>query len=310
MSVQAESPPTGPPEAGLQTGVTVVERSPSARSMVLETFRQRHLIPRFGARLVIKTYAATKLGRVWLVARPLFPLLGMTLLLGAVLQTPSNGVPYLLFLVVGMTGWRLFDRTVFWAVRSLDRYGKLWGNFQVPMLLVPIGAGGLTVVEIAVFWCVAAVVIAFYAITEGVVYLQLGPELLVGVAGLLLAYAFGLGLGLLLSLLNAKARDTMFVVRYGLQIWLVITPVFYPVDSLPKWLEPLATINPVAPMVELVKYGFIGAGEVRPVAVAVACAVTTVTLLVGLYVFARRAPWVWRDIPAYDERKDEGVEIL
>ena len=303
------APTTAPRDADAAPAATVsvTERSPTAREMVRDLWRQRSAIPRFGARLVIKTYAPTRLGRFWLVARTVLPLFGMALLFGAVLGTPSEGVPYLLFLVVGLIAWRMFERTVFWATRSLDRYRRLWANFPVPMLIVPVSAGGLNVVETFILTIVAAVMIVYFVIVDGTLYLNTGPELLLGVAGLVLAYAFGIGLGLLTAILNSKARDTFFALRYILQLWLVITPVIYPVQQLPEGLRFLATVNPVAPMVELTKYGFLGAAELRPEAIAISCAVTLVVLLLGLYVFARRAPWVWRDFPAYRERRDENV---
>lgn len=291
--------------AGSARDVELVERSPTARELLAWTWRERQVIGWLGLRMIVRTYAATRLGMPWLFLRFLIPTLGMALVFGGILGVPSNGVPYLLFLFVGMAAWQSFDRVVFWSTRSLDRLGKFWSNFHLPMLAIPIGACGLVVLEIVTFALVSSCLIAYHAIVDDVLYLHLSPALLLGVAGIALAATFGLSLGLLLALLNAKARDTFIVLRYVLQVWMFITPVLYPLRQLPGVLETLARVNPVTPMVELAKYGFIDAASPDPLGVAYAVGVTAVVAVAGLYLFARRSPWIWRDNLMFEDDEDE-----
>lgn len=301
------SPPAASPAHGPdQEPVTIVERSPTTLELLRTTWEQRRLLGWFAARVVVKRYAVTRLGRAWLVLRVIIPLFGFTLLFGTVLKAPSNEAPYLLFLVVGFGAWQSFDRVLYFATRSLDRYRRLSRNLVFPMLAIPIGGVGLAMVETVIYVVIGAGAVAYYAIAEDTMYLNTGPELLAGVAAFVLAWAFGTGLSLYTSLLNVKARDTALVTRYVLQIWLFVTPVFYPVEALPNGLRFLATINPVAPIVELAKWGFIDAGEVRPLALAISMTVTAVVLVSGLAVFARKAPWAWRgDILVEDDEEEE-----
>jgi lipopolysaccharide transport system permease protein len=266
----------------------LASRAP-ALELVRDAWAERRLGRWLGTRLLVKSYAGTKLGRVWLVLRPAVELFSLAFLLGGVLKTPSSGVPYLLFLVIGLQAWRLFDRTVFWGTRSFDRFGRFARRFDFPLLLVPISATVPALLEFAIYSVFVVGAAIFYAASDGTLYIDIGPELLVTLAGYLLIMALGLGLTFWLSVLNAKARDVRFSVIYVLQIWLYLTPVVYPVTSLGKWSF-LATINPVAAPVTMVRQGLIGTAGPDPLEVVLSVAVAVALVVSGLWFFNRSAP--------------------
>ena len=128
------------------------------------------------------------------------------------------------------------------------------------------------------------------------------------VAGLALSLGLAWGLGLWLSVLNAMARDVRLSLRYVLMVWMYVTPVIYPVSALPEGWQFLATINPVAAPVELIKEGLIGAGDVELDAILVSIGVTLVACVSGLWFFARVAPIAVGRAPEEDEDDDEEEE--
>ena len=165
--------------------------APGVGDLLRATWEARRLVPLVGSRVLIKGYAGTKLGRAWLVLRPGVTVLSMTLLFGAVLGAPSNGVPYPIFLLTGLLAWLTFDRFVFWAVRSFDVYGRLIRNFAFPLLLVPTASGFAASVEFTIFVGFILIATCVFWAVDGVVYLQFGPELLLAVAGVLLCVCGG-----------------------------------------------------------------------------------------------------------------------
>jgi len=268
------------------------ERPPaSIRREIAEAWRNRQLIPRLAARVVVKTYVRTILGRAWLVLRPLMDSIGLALLFGAVIgiEVPGGDTPYLLFLLVGLYGWRLFERSLFWSTRSFDRYSRLVRKLNPPLLLMPIAAIGPAIVESAVYAAILTGVAAFYVIADDTLYLAAGPQLLLGIAGVILCLCLALGLGLTLSVLNARARDVRLGLRYVLTVWFYVTPVIYPLGRLPETFQLLAQINPVTPMIEMIKEGFIDAGRVEPLGVAWAVVATLGSIAFGLWFFSRKA---------------------
>lgn len=285
--------------------VTLHRRPQSTLAMVREAFAARYLVPRFGARALAKRYARTKLGRLWLVIRPAMEIFGMAFIFGAVLSAPSEGVPYTVFLLVGLSIWRLFDRALYWSTRGFELYGRLPQRLSFPLLLIPVSAAAPGLVEALVYLVFLVGVVAYYALAQGDVFVGVGPELLVAAAGLGLAFAFACGLGLSLSVLNARARDVRFTLRYVLDVWLFVTPVIYPVDALPGAFKMLATVNPMAAPVEMFKHGLIGVGEVQLGAVLVSVGATVAAVVSGLWFFNGTQDSLVRHRFQHDDEDDE-----
>jgi len=304
------APPEVPATAAVATAPEVVVQPyrPGVAELLRESWRQRALIPRIGIRATVKGYSSTRLGRTWLVLRPTLSIFAMSLLFGAVLDAPSNGVPYAIFLLAGMLGWMSFERFVFWATRSFNVYRRLAANLRFPLLLVPTASAIPAGIELCVIAGLLFLTALIFWITDGTLYLQFGPDLLLAAAGLALGVGLAWGLGLWLSVLNAMARDVRLTLRYVLMVWMYVTPVIYPISALPAGWRFLGTINPVAAPVELIKEGLIGAGAVDLDALLVSVGVTLIACVSGLWFFARVAPIAVGAAPEDDEDDDEEEE--
>ena len=300
-----ELTPGGDLPAG-QDEAVVREYRPTVRNMIADTWHQRRLILPLGIRQIVKGVSGTRIGAPWLVLRPLMSIFGMALIFGSVLRVPTNGVPYLLFLLVGMTGWLVIERMVFWSTRSFDMYRKVAGRLEVPVLLVPLAAAAPMLVEVTVMAAIATGVVIYYTVTEGALSINTGPTLLLAPIGYALGFVLAVGVGLWLATLNALARDVRVVLRYFLQIWLFVTPVFYTVDSLPERWQFIATINPAAAPVELVKSGLLDIGGVTSSQLAVTFAACALFLSTGLWFLTRLAPTLLR-APAYIDEEEEEI---
>ena len=55
-----------------------------------------------------------------------------------------------------------------------------------------------------------------------------------------------LGISWILSTISVYAKDITQVVNAGLSALMFMTPIFYPIESLPNKLQWVATINPIA----------------------------------------------------------------
>ena len=279
---------------------------PTVGQMVREAWVWRSLIPRIGIRVTIKGISGTYLGRAWLVLRPALMVFGMAFLFGRVLNAPSQGVPYLVFLFIGFGAWMAFERSIFWAVRSFDVYRRLVRNMYLPLVLIPVSAGIPAFIEFSVIGLFTAGTLAYFAMADGQLYLQLGPQTLLGATGYLLAYLTAISLGMWLAVLNAYARDVRITFVFILRIWLYVTPVIYPLTALPSGLQTVAELNPVVAPVLLVKWGLLGVGGV-PLHSFVATAVWIVVVGgSGLWFLTNRAPTVLsRQPPGMGDDEDE-----
>jgi lipopolysaccharide transport system permease protein len=298
---------TTPARASSDAPVRAIVRDHRAGPLQLmaDTWRHRALIPRIGVRVIVKGYSGTLLGRFWLVVRPTLSIFGMALLFGGVLDAPTGGdVPYVLFLLVGMLAWMAFERYAFWATRSFDVYRRLVKGLAFPLLLVPTSAGMAALIEMAVIAGLLTVTSLYFVVADGRLYFEVGLHSLLAVAGFALMIGHAWAIGLWTSVGNAWARDVRIVFRYVLMIWMYITPVIYPPSALPPGIAFLATVNPLAAPVEMVKAGLLGVGQVELDALAVSLGSLAIVGSAGLWFFARfSASALRRAQPALDDEE-------
>src|SRR3954452_18881962 len=93
-------------------------RRPGMGRRVAELWRYRALTRYFAVRYIRKGYGRSWLGWIWLPLKPVLHIGSRVLVFGWVLQAPSDGVPYLLFFLVGTAVWHLFSMTAMFATRS------------------------------------------------------------------------------------------------------------------------------------------------------------------------------------------------
>lgn len=281
---------TGPPISAELSPVTFRSPEKSIPRTVSAAWRSRHLIPPMGVKMIMKIYQRTYLGRAWVFTRPALDCVAGTILFGSVLSVSSgDGTPYVLFITAGLAAWRMFERSVLWSTRSFDRFGGLTGKADMPLLLVPIAGCSPGVVDGAVYLMIVVLIALGYLVIDGQWWLEVGPQTLAAVGGLVLCMVFALAISLWTSVINAHTRDIKHMIRYVLQIGMFLTPVIYPLSKLPDWLRPIAQANPLSAPIDLVKYGLLDSGDVQLVPVLWSCLSIFTALVVGLWFFSRRA---------------------
>lgn len=252
-----------------------------------EFWRHRKTLWHFSQRNIRRMYKGTRLGVLWLFARPLLPIFITTMVLGRLLGVPSDGVPYFLFFLAGTASWMLFERSVQWATRSLDLHKSLIKKVYFPRLIVPISSiapaavDGLSYMGLLVAACV------YYFLHDGHWYLRLGPSLLFALLAALMSVVLAIGVGLWTAVWQTRAREVRYTLGYVMRFWNYLTPVMYPLSEIPPKYRWVMFLNPMAPVVETFKWGVLGIGEFNVRALASGIIVVVLTLLSGIWYFNR-----------------------
>ena len=97
----------------------------------------------------------------------------------------------------------------------------------------------------------------------------------------------GLGFGIIISALTTKYRDLAMVVGFGTQIWMYLTPVAYDIGIIPERLMDIYMINPVTPIICMLRYAFLGIGELQLEYYTMSWVVTIFVVFVGIIMFNR-----------------------
>ena len=250
-----------------------------------ELWTYRDLVRLFVWRDFVSQYKQTILGPLWYLIQPLLTTLVFTVIFGSIAGLPTDGVPPFLFYMAGTVIWAYFAACLTKTSETFISNAGLFGKVYFPRLAVPVSILISNLVSFGIqFGLFIAFVIAYILLGYPVkpnTALLLTPLLLLMMAG------FGLGFGILISSLTTRYRDLRYLVTFGVQLWMYLTPVVYPVSSVPEAIKPLILLNPLTPIVETFRYAFLGSGAINPLNLLYSLGVMLVVLILGMLLFHR-----------------------
>jgi ABC-2 type transport system permease protein len=154
--------------------------------------------------------------------------------------------------------------------------------------VTPITRGEFIVAKLLPFWVLGLLELSLGLIVGTLVFdipVRGSVPLLFGVAGVYLAVA--LGIGLFISALVETQQQAMFVTFFIVNIYLLMSGLFTPIDSMAPWVQVASQINPVRHFVTISRAILMkGAGPAdiaRPLAILAVSAVIALTIAVSQY---------------------------
>lgn len=249
-------------------------------------WRYRDLIALFTKRDFILIYKQTILGPAWIVLQPLMTTLIYTVVFGGIAGISTDSVPQILFYMGGSAVWGFFSSCLNRTATTFTSNAAVYGKVYFPRLVTPISNVLSSVINFGVQLAMFLVFWSYYVLTGQVSPNYFGILLLPGV--LLYLGMLSLGLGIIISSLTTKYRDLTLLVTFGVQLWMYITPVVYPISTMDKGLlRTLVMLNPVTCAVEAFRWMFLGAGSMDLVNWAISTVTMVVVLFLGVITFNR-----------------------
>ncbi len=248
----------------------------------------------FGRGLVVKRYARTWLGILWLPLRPVLGIGTKLLVFGGLVGLGAGKIPYPVFFLLASAAWVLFSECLIWSTRSLDVNRSLLRRVHIPRLVVIVSAIIPSLVDFGITLCLAAIAVVVYTVHDGVVPLHLtlwSP--FVVLAALALIAMLGVGVGLLTASAGARARDVRFAAAYLVGFAYYLTPVIYPLDSVPGQYRRFVELNPLTGAIELFKVGLFPGETISILALGVTVGTVATLWVPGLWAFQRNEVRNW-----------------
>lgn len=225
-------------------------------------------------------YQQTLLGVVWVILQPLSYALIFSFVFGRVIGVPSGSVPYPVFCFAGLVIWGLVSTGLNAATPSVISHSELVQKVYFPRLLLPLSAvlGGL--VDFAVNIGVLAALMVYYGIGISA-NLMFAPLFVAG------ALALAFGLGSLLAALNVPFRDVRHITPLLTQLWLIATPIAYPLTLFPEGWRGVMALNPLTGLAEGFRWAVLGTAQPGTWVLVTAFAIATILLVLGVMIFRR-----------------------
>jgi lipopolysaccharide transport system permease protein len=250
-----------------------------------EVWHYRDLVALFVRRDFVSRFKQTILGPLWLIIQPILTTLVFTVIFGQIAQLPTDGLPQMLFYLSGTVLWNYFSNCLTGTSNTFVHNAGIFGKVYFPRLVMPLSIVLSSLINLGIQFALFLAFLLYF-------YLQGAPVTLTAWAWslpllVLLMAGLGLGFGIIVSSLTTKYRDLSYLVGFGVSLWMYITPVLYPVSSIPDRLRWIADINPVTPVVETFRAGFLGAGDASWPRLAYSAGFMLVVLFIGILIFNR-----------------------
>ena len=251
---------------------------------IKETAKYRDLIWLFVQRDFKTKYKQTILGPLWFIIQPLLTTFIFTIVFGKIAKLSTDGVPQFLFYLAGNVPWLFFAACLNQTSTTFYSNARLFSKVYFPRIVTPISTIITCffnfLIQFIMFVIIDVVFIIFGSNTQITVYALLSPLLILQL-GLL-----GMSVGIIISSLTVKYRDLQVLVSFGVQLWMYISAVVYSVSSIENaTLQTLIMLNPITPVIELMRKGWLGTGTVSWVYWGISLAITLLIAFFGIVVF-------------------------
>lgn len=248
-----------------------------------ELWKYRDLIRLMVWRDFVATYKQTILGPLWYLIQPITTTLVFTVIFGAIAKLPTDGLPPFLFYLAGTTVWGYFSSCLTNTSNTFTANAGIFGKVYFPRLSVPVSIVISNLISFIVRMIMFVAFLVYFILSGSnikiTVWALMLPALILLMAGL------GLGIGIIVSSLTTKYRDLQHMVGFGVQLLMYATPVIYPLSTVPENFQWLVLANPLTPIIEMFKLGFLGTSALHPVSLLYSLAFTLVALIIGTVVF-------------------------
>jgi lipopolysaccharide transport system permease protein len=239
---------------------TIAPRHNGVFARITELWQYRHLLGYFATRTLKLLYKRSSLGWIWMMVRVTAPIGLNSIIFGNVLNLKSSdGTPYFLFLLCGQTPWTVFDHSLLFVTRSMERNRKLIAKIYFPRLILPISALSPALLFLMILTIVLIATDVYLHHRDGIWYIPLHPRLLLAPVAVVISLSFSAAVGFWTAVLQARYRDIRFGLRYSLGLFLYATTVLYPLSQikypLVRWL---VYVNPMESGIELFRLGTVG----------------------------------------------------
>jgi len=251
-----------------------------------ELWAYRDLLWLLVRRDFVSFYKQTILGPLWFFIQPLFTTIIFTFIFGNLAGISTDGLPKPLFYMAGITAWNYFADCLTKTSTVFRDNAGIFGKVYFPRLIMPLSIVFSNLVRFGVQMLLFLILMAYFNISGA--HFNISWAICLFPIVVVLMALLGLGAGMIISALTTKYRDLAFLVTFGVQLLMYATTVIYPLsEAINKYPEYawLIEYNPMTPILETFRFGFLGKGSFSWGSLGYACGITTILLVFGIVIF-------------------------
>ena len=195
---------------------------------IIHLFHYQELIRTLVIRDLKVRYKNSLLGIIWSLMNPLLMMIVFTIVFTIMAPIRAGSVnSFPVFVLCALLPWNFFAASVIGSTTSIVSSAPLLKKVYFPREILPLSLILANLVNFLIALVVLFIVIFIFQIplTIWLVFLPLV---------IFIQVVFTLGIGLFLATVNVFYRDTQQVMDVVMLAWFFVTPIFYPLDILPR----------------------------------------------------------------------------
>ena len=255
-----------------------------------ELTHYKDLIFLFVKRNFVAMYKQTILGPAWAIIQPFLTTVVFSLVFGTIAGLSADGVPAYIFYLSGNVVWGYFAGCLTQTSGTFISNSGILGKVYFPRLVMPISTVLSKLIDFAIQFAFMLIFVVYFTVTKAGVtpnwFALMTPLLVLQLAML------GLGCGIIISAATTKYRDLRMLVGFGVSLWMYGTPIAYDMFSMSAFAPgskyySLYMCNPVTPIVNIFRYGWLGIGQIDWLYYGIGWITTLLLLGIGVVLFSR-----------------------
>ena len=183
-------------------------------------------------------YRRSVLGVLWSVLNPLLMMCVLAVVFSSVLKFGGDIENFPMYLILGNVLFALMSDSTSGAMTSILESAPLIKKVRVSKVIFPLEKVLFQLVNFSISLIAVVIVMLIFRIP---------PTLNLLALPVLLAFMtlFCAGLGMLLAALAVFFRDVCHLWGVVITAWTYATPLFYPINMLPEWMQAAESLNPM-----------------------------------------------------------------
>ncbi len=248
-----------------------------------ELWHYRDLLMMFVKKDIITVYKQTILGPLWFIAQPLLTSIMFLLIFNSIAKISTGAVPPVLFYLLGTTLWSYFSETLNVTSKTFTDNASVFGKVYFPRIILPLSKVVSGLVKFLIQFSLFFIFWLYYVFVDKKIspnwYILLTPVWLLMIV--LLSFCFGI----IITSLTTKYRDLIFLISFGVQLAMYITPVIIPLSEVHGKKKLFFLLNPLTSLFEAFKFGFFGQGILDAKWLLYSATFTIISLAIGVIIF-------------------------
>lgn len=216
--------------------------------IVRHFFKHKDLIFQFTKRDILGRFKGSYLGLVWALLTPLLMLVIYTFVFSVVFKSrwgdfQQSNTEFALILFCGITTFNVFSEVVTRAPSIIVGNVNYVKKVVFPLEILPLTSMGTALVNASISYLILLIGLLGFlgTIQWTIIFLPI----------VLLPLIFlALGLSWIISSLGVFLRDIGQIVSIGITAVMFLSPIFYPVDSVPEKFRGMYDLNPLGYVIE------------------------------------------------------------